>query len=145
MRCVRLASPRADHAAKRKLRRHVIRHDAAIQSRLPDTDIPHSRRYAGRVAGLPADGIVTADGLTLDAATNRIVQGDAVGVLQQLPSDWCACAITSPPYWHTVDYGVPGQIGLADYERYLSDLDAVWVGIERVLIRSENSSCRSCR
>lgn len=73
-------------------------------------------------------------GLRLEDATNRIVCGDAVTVLEQLPDNWCPCAITSPPYWNTVDYGVPGQIGLESYVGYLDSLDKVWRQVARVLI-----------
>ena len=127
----------ATRIEKGKLRRQrKFASDAAIQSRLPDMAAPHSRRYARKAALLPGEVAVAApaEGLTLDRATNRIVCGDSVTVLRQLPSDWCACAVTSPPYWHTVDYGAPGQIGLAGYDEYLCDLDRVWTEIERVLI-----------
>jgi DNA modification methylase len=72
--------------------------------------------------------------MSLESVTDRIVCGDAAAVLRQLPSEWCACAITSPPYWHTVDYGVPGQIGLGSYRNYLDQLDHVWAEVARVLL-----------
>ncbi|MCZ7584901.1 MAG: site-specific DNA-methyltransferase [Deltaproteobacteria bacterium] len=51
-----------------------------------------------------------------------------------MPEAWCACAVTSPPYWNTVDYGVPGQIGAGSYDEYLDALDRVWRGVERALL-----------
>ncbi len=108
----------------------------SIQSQLPNTELPHSRRYTGKGASLPAANVLTAPekGLTLEDVTNRIVCGDSISVLRQLPADWCATAITSPPYWNTVDYGVEGQIGVQSYEKYLDDLDLVWAEVARVLL-----------
>ena len=110
--------------------------EGSIQSQLPNTDVPHSRRYTGRGLWLPASGVLKApdSGLTLNDVANRIICGNAVSVLRQLPDGWCPISITSPPYWHTVDYGVKGQIGLASYKQYLDDLDLVWSEIARVLL-----------
>jgi len=47
----------------------------------------------------------------LNGAAWDVYQGDAVTVLQGLPSDHYNCVITSPPYYWLRDYGVPGQIG----------------------------------
>jgi len=127
----------SDEKQTGKLRRNrKYAADAAIQSRLPTTDVPYSRRYLGMGDVTPASGIVTAppSGLTLEAVSDRMVCGDAVSVLRQLPAEWCACAVTSPPYWHTVDYGIRDQIGLGSYEQYLDELDAVWSEIARVLL-----------
>src|SRR5690348_17023644 len=44
--------------------------------------------------------------------TLTIYQGDCRQVLPQLPAQSVQCIVTSPPYFHTRDYGVPGQIGL---------------------------------
>jgi modification methylase len=118
----------------RKLRRHrKFAEDAGIRSQLPSAAAPQSRRYAGNGTRAAAAS-VQADGLTLDSVTDRIVCGDARAVLRQLPDAWCACAVTSPPYWHTVDYGAAGQIGLAGYAQYLDELDAVWAEVARVLL-----------
>jgi DNA modification methylase len=65
---------------------------------------------------------------------NRIVEGDAHNELQQLPDESIALAVTSPPYWNTIDYEVAGQIGQTSYQRYLEDLLAVWRETYRVLI-----------
>lgn len=121
----------------RKLRRNrAFAGDAEIQSRLPTDDVPHSRRYVRQAAELPAVRVLAApqSGITLDDVTDRVVCGGAAPVLEQLPAAWCACAITSPPYWHTVDYGAPGQIGLGSYEQYLQELDRVWAQVARVLL-----------
>lgn len=65
---------------------------------------------------------------------DRIICGDALKVLRKLPSKCVALAVTSPPYWNVVDYGIEGQIGQTDYERYLDQLTEVWQETERVLI-----------
>jgi DNA modification methylase len=122
-----------------KLRRtRNFARETNIQSRLPTADLPQSRRYQGGHQILPASGVITAPaaGLTVDDVCNRIVCGEAFSVLRQLPAEWCACAITSPPYWHTVDYGIGGQIGLGSYTQYLDDLDRIWGEIERILLRN---------
>ena len=124
-------------ARSTKLRRdRTFSAESPIQSQLPSTHLPHSRRYVGQVSDLPAARVLTASdsGLTLETAVDRLICGNAATVLRQLPADWCPCAITSPPYWHTVDYGVPEQIGLASYEQYLDELDAVWEQVARVLL-----------
>lgn len=129
--------PRGESAKRGKLRRHrEFATNAAIHSRLPDAEAPHSRRVMSPAKVLRADGVVyaTPTGVSLDSVADRIVCGDARGVLRQLPDGWCPCAITSPPYWHTVDYGMPGQIGLGSYENYLDDLDLVWAEVARVLL-----------
>ena len=68
-----------------------------------------------------------------DEWTNRIICGDAEGVLRRLPDGSVACIITSPPYWNFVDYGFEGQVGAGSYEEYLGDLLRVWRECERVL------------
>jgi len=43
-------------------------------------------------------------------------------------------AVTSPPYWHIKDYGVPGQIGYGQsLHEYLKDLYHAWGECFRVL------------
>ena len=110
--------------------------EGSIQSQLPNTDLPHSRHYMGKGPSLPAPDVLNApvSGLKLDDVADRIICGDSVSVLRQLPDNWCAISITSPPYWHTVDYGMEGQIGLLSYQKYLDDLDRVWSEIARVLL-----------
>jgi DNA modification methylase len=122
-----------------KLRRsRAFVQQGPIQSKLPGADTPYSRRYTGQPMSRPAAGYLDARdrdvSLALEAVTNRIVCGDATGVLQHLPADWCACVVTSPPYWNTVDYGISGQIGVGSYEAYLDQLDQVWAQVARILL-----------
>lgn len=65
---------------------------------------------------------------------NRIICGDSASSLALLPEASVACIVTSPPYWNTVDYGFPRQIGQSSYESYLAGLLEVWSECERVLI-----------
>jgi DNA modification methylase len=60
--------------------------------------------------------------------------GDAVAVLQTLPSESVNCCITSPPYFGLRDYGVDGQIGLEETpEQYIDRLVSVFREVRRVL------------
>ena len=42
---------------------------------------------------------------------NRVLRGDAVARMAELPASSVDCVITSPPYFGLRDYGVPGQLG----------------------------------
>ena len=66
-------------------------------------------------------------------AVDKIIQGDAATTLRQLPPDCVSLAVTSPPYWDVVDYGIEGQIGQTSYEAYLDQLVEVWRETARVL------------
>lgn len=44
--------------------------------------------------------------------TVRIIIGDALTKLRELPDNSIDCCVTSPPYWGLRDYGVEGQLGL---------------------------------
>lgn len=69
-----------------------------------------------------------------ESFVNKIINDDALDVLSKVPSECAALAVTSPPYWNTVDYGIRGQIGQTSYEQYLADLLPIWKEMERVLI-----------
>ncbi len=69
-----------------------------------------------------------------ELVVNKIVNDDALNALAKLPDACVALAVTSPPYWNIVDYGVEGQIGQTSYEQYLSDLVPIWEETQRVLI-----------
>jgi len=71
---------------------------------------------------------------------HRIILGDA-REMSEVPNDSVHLIITSPPYWHIKDYGIPGQIGHGQtYEEYINDLNLVWAECARVL----RPGCRVC-
>lgn len=52
----------------------------------------------------------------------------------ETPDESVALVVTSPPYWHIKDYGVPNQIGYGQsLHEYLYDLARVWQECWRVL------------
>jgi DNA modification methylase len=64
----------------------------------------------------------------------RIVVGDALERLRELPDGSMRCCVTSPPYWRQRDYGVPGQLGLeATPEEYVTRLVAIFAEVRRVV------------
>lgn len=64
----------------------------------------------------------------------RILVGDVLARLRELPSNHYDCVITSPPYWGLRDYGVLGQIGLEPtLGEHLEVMVAVCAEIWRVL------------
>ena len=59
--------------------------------------------------------------------------GDALQVLETLPTDSIDCVMTSPPYWGQRDYG-GGGIGLEkSWQDYVADLTAIFAELKRVL------------
>lgn len=70
----------------------------------------------------------------IEEIKNKILQGDALEVLRQIPDESVDCIITSPPYYGLRDYGVEGQIGLeSTLEEYLNKLLAITAECKRVL------------
>jgi DNA modification methylase len=69
-----------------------------------------------------------------DSFVNKVINDDALNAVAKLPDECVSLAITSPPYWNIVDYGIQGQIGQTSYEKYLSDLVPIWKETERVLV-----------
>jgi len=66
---------------------------------------------------------------------NRIVVGDALTRLSELPDDSVDCAITSPPYFRLRDYAADGQLGLeAHVDQWVEQLSAISAAIARVLV-----------
>ena len=66
--------------------------------------------------------------------TVRILIGDALARLRELPDESVHCCVTSPPYWGLRDYGVDGQIGLEPTPGSCVDkLVLVFAEVRRVL------------
>jgi len=64
----------------------------------------------------------------------KIIQGDALQRLAELPPDSVQCVVTSPPYWGLRDYGVDGQLGLEPaMDDYISAMVRVFAEVRRVL------------
>lgn len=65
---------------------------------------------------------------------NRIIHGDALDVLRDLPDGAVDCVVCSPPYFGLRDYGVDGQIGLEPTPaEYVARMVAVFAEVRRVL------------
>jgi DNA modification methylase len=65
---------------------------------------------------------------------NTFYTGDAIKILEILPSESVHCCVTSPPYYGLRDYGVEGQFGLEkNPEEYVNKLVDVFKEVRRVL------------
>lgn len=65
---------------------------------------------------------------------NRVLVGDALSRLRELPEECVHTCITSPPYWSLRCYGIEGQIGLEpSIEEYVAKLVEVFREVRRVL------------
>jgi len=63
----------------------------------------------------------------------KIIIGDS-RQMKEVKNEEIDLIITSPPYWHIKDYGIPGQIGYGQtLHEYLKDLYYVWRECYRVL------------
>lgn len=64
----------------------------------------------------------------------RIIPGDVLDGLAQIPAGSVQCCVTSPPYWGLRDYGVEGQIGLEPTpEAFVAKMVEVFAAVRRVL------------
>jgi len=108
-----------------------------ILSRRPDMGNPSSRVISGRHERMRHPLMVDArsgEGMfSMEDIRDRIICGDSAKVLARIPSETITCAITSPPYWNLVDYGLPGQIGQGTYQEYREELKPVWKELHRCL------------
>lgn len=65
---------------------------------------------------------------------STLFEGNALAVLQALPSESVQCVITSPPYWGLRDYGIEGQIGLEPtLPQFINGLTRIFSEVKRVL------------
>ena len=64
----------------------------------------------------------------------KILIGDVLEKIKEIPDESIDCIITSPPYWGLRDYGKEGQWGLEmDFHDYLDKLDKLMDECRRVL------------
>lgn len=64
----------------------------------------------------------------------RIIVGNALKILADIPDRTFQCCVTSPPYWGLRDYGIEGQIGAEwDVEDYVKHLTAIFSEVRRTL------------
>jgi DNA modification methylase len=65
---------------------------------------------------------------------NKIICGNALEVLKEIPDESINCCVCSPPYWNLRDYGVEGQLGLEKtFELYIKHLCDIFDEVKRVL------------
>lgn len=70
----------------------------------------------------------------MDLPVNKIIQGDWIGGMSQIPDKSVHCCVTSPPYWGQRDYGVEGQLGLEPtVDGHIEKLVVGFRGIRRIL------------
>lgn len=66
--------------------------------------------------------------------TNKIICGDALSVLKDMPNESIDCVVTSPPYWGLRDYGCSGQLGLEPtFQLYIDHLLEIFDQVYRIL------------
>lgn len=64
----------------------------------------------------------------------RILRGDCLDRLREIPSESANCCVTSPPYWRQRDYGIAEQIGLEPTpEDYCAAMVNVFAEVRRIL------------
>jgi len=69
-----------------------------------------------------------------DDFINKVICGDALLTLKELPPESIDCCITSPPYWGLRDYGMSGQFGLEKTpEEYVAKMVGMFREVKRVL------------
>ena len=65
---------------------------------------------------------------------NKIINGDALDCLRQLPDESVHCCITSPPYFRLRNYNNPQQLGMERTpEEYVEKMVEVFREVRRVL------------
>ena len=65
---------------------------------------------------------------------NRILQGNVLDRMKDLPDQSIQCVVTSPPYWGLRDYGSNGQLGLEETpEEFVENLVKVFREVKRVI------------
>ena len=64
----------------------------------------------------------------------KILAGDILEKIREIPDESIDLVITSPPYWGQRDYGMEGQIGLEfDFHDYLKTMQVIMAEMKRVV------------
>lgn len=64
----------------------------------------------------------------------RIIVGDALNALRNIPDNYIECCVTSPPYYGLRDYGVKGQLGLEESpQEYIDKMVGIFREVRRTL------------
>lgn len=70
----------------------------------------------------------------MDSLNKRILVGDVLEKLREIPDESIDCVVTSPPYWRLRDYEVKGQMGNEEtFQEYLGKLDSMMVELKRIV------------
>jgi len=65
---------------------------------------------------------------------NKIIQGDCLDVMKDIPDKSINCCVTSPPYWGLRNYNCDGQLGLESTpEEYVKKMVDIFQEVKRVL------------
>jgi site-specific DNA-methyltransferase (cytosine-N4-specific) len=65
---------------------------------------------------------------------SQILKGDSKTIIKELPDNFYACCVTSPPYWGKRDYGYNGQIGAEiELDDYITNLVSIFHNIKNKL------------
>ena len=65
---------------------------------------------------------------------NKVIQGDALEIMRQIPAESIDMAMTSPPYYGLRDYGIENQIGLESHpDEYINKLIIIFRELKRIL------------
>lgn len=65
---------------------------------------------------------------------DKIICGDNLEIMKQIPDGKIDMGMTSPPYWGLRDYGIEGQCGLEDTpEKYIDKMVIIFHELKRIL------------
>ena len=69
-----------------------------------------------------------------DDFVNKVIHGDCLDVMREMPDKSVNCCVTSPPYWGLRNYGVDGQLGLEKTpEEYVEKMVVIFREVKRIL------------
>ena len=111
------------HNKKRKLKREAIQN--LRLGKWADAYFAWMTADGGRVLFSPKDS---------QMESNKIIPGNCLEILKEMPGECIDTIITSPPYWGLRDYGVKKQLGLEKTpEDYTIKMVEVFREVSRVL------------